>query len=138
MKYFLLGAFSSAFFLYGIAFVYGATGEHEPVPDRGDRSAGTPTALGARADRRRAARGGVLLQGGAVPFHMWTPDAYQGAPTNVTAFMSAGTKVAAFAAFVRVFLTGLVPLADDWRPMSGAWPRSRWWSGASWPSPRRT
>jgi NADH-quinone oxidoreductase subunit N len=51
-----------------------------------------------------------------VPFHMWAPDAYQGAPTSVTAFMAAGTKVAAFAAFVRVFQTALVPLIWDWRP----------------------
>src|SRR5207244_9808510 len=56
----------------------------------------------------------------AVPFHMWTPDAYQGAPTSVTAFMSAGTKVAAFAAFVRVFNVAFNPLIWDWRPFMWA------------------
>jgi NADH-quinone oxidoreductase subunit N len=116
MKYFLLGAFSSAFFLYGVAFAYGATSSTNL-----SRMAGT---LGSSTDTLALAlvAAGLLTAGfgfkvAAVPFHMWTPDAYQGAPTNVTAFMSAGTKVAAFGAFFRVFLTGLGPVADDWRPM---------------------
>src|SRR6186997_1707181 len=89
-KYFLLGAFSSAFFLYGIAFTYGVAGSTSLA------------ALGQAAGRGDTALAlvavGLLLVGfafkiAAVPFHMWTPDAYQGAPTCVTAFMSAGTKV---------------------------------------------
>jgi len=115
MKYFLLGAFSSAFFLYGVALAYGATGTTNLSGIAGKLSGqpgGVALALGAV---------GLLATGfgfkvAAVPFHMWTPDAYQGAPTCVTAFMSAGTKVAAFAAFLRVFNTAFSPLVWDWRP----------------------
>jgi NADH-quinone oxidoreductase subunit N len=115
MKYFLLGAFSSAFFLYGIAMAYGATGTtslsgiaHFLSGDTGS------TALALAAAGLLAVGFGFKVA--AVPFHMWTPDAYQGAPTCVTAFMSAGTKVAAFAAFFRVFEVALQPLVWDWRP----------------------
>jgi NADH-quinone oxidoreductase subunit N len=115
MKYFLLGAFSSAFFLYGVALAYGATGTTNLAGIAGKLSGqvgGFALALGAA---------GLLATGfgfkvAAVPFHMWTPDAYQGAPTCVTAFMSAGTKVAAFGAFLRVFNTAFSPLIWDWRP----------------------
>ena len=115
MKYFLLGAFSSSFFLYGIAFAYGATGTTNLSAIARSLSGQTGSvalALGAA---------GLLATGfgfkvAAVPFHMWTPDAYQGAPTCVTAFMSAGTKVAAFGAFLRVFDSALSPLIWDWRP----------------------
>jgi NADH-quinone oxidoreductase subunit N len=102
MKYFLLGAFSSAFLLYGIALCYGATG--------------TTNLLGiARASTDPTGDGTLLLAGvgllavgfffkvSAVPFHMWTPDVYQGTPTPVAAFMAAATKVAAFSVFLRVF-----------------------------------
>jgi NADH-quinone oxidoreductase subunit N len=116
MKYFLLGAFSSAFFLYGVAFVYGTTGT--------TNLSGIAAALTGTLEQPGALAliGAALLAVGfcfkvsAVPFHMWAPDAYQGAPTSVTAFMAAGTKVAAFAAFVRVFQTALAPLTWDWRP----------------------
>jgi NADH-quinone oxidoreductase subunit N len=114
MKYFLLGAFSSAFFLYGIALAYGATGT--------TNLAGIGQKLGGEASVGIALAGAGLMAVGfafkvaAVPFHMWTPDAYQGAPTSVTAFMSAGTKVAAFAAFLRVFNVAFQPLVHDWRP----------------------
>jgi NADH-quinone oxidoreductase subunit N len=116
MKYFLLGAFSSAFFLYGIAFVYGTAGTTN-LSDIAAALTGTLQGPGALA----LVGAGLLAVGfcfkvSAVPFHMWAPDAYQGAPTSVTAFMAAGTKVAAFAAFVRVFQTALVPLIWDWRP----------------------
>ncbi len=116
MKYFLLGAFSSAFFLYGIAMAYGAAGATNL--EQIARALGQGT--GGRALLVIAV--GLLATGFAfkvslVPFHMWTPDAYQGAPTPVTAFMSAGTKVAAFAAFLRVFHVALTPLVADWRPM---------------------
>ena len=104
LKYFLLGSFSSAVFLYGIALVYGATGTTNLT--------GIATFLA----QRTLLHNGVLLLGlafllvglgfkvAAAPFHMWTPDVYQGAPTPVTAFMAAATKAAAFAAILRVFV----------------------------------
>ena len=116
MKYFLLGAFSSAFFLYGIAMAYGATGSTS-------LSAVSRALAGQTGSQALALTAMVLLVVGfgfkvsAVPFHMWTPDVYQGAPTAVTAFMSAGTKVAAFAAFMRVFNVAFQPLAWDWVPV---------------------
>ncbi len=119
-KYFLLGAFSSAFFLYGVAFIYGTSGS-----TRLDRI-GTALAAQAMMDDPLVLLGlGLLLVGfafkvSAVPFHMWTPDAYDGAPTVVTAFMSTGVKAAAFAAFARVFLSALEPLRPDWTPIVSA------------------
>jgi NADH-quinone oxidoreductase subunit N len=119
LKYFLLGAFSSAFFLYGIAFAYGATGTTSigAMARALSGESGTTLALALVA-------GGLLLVGfafkvAAVPFHMWTPDVYQGAPTPVTAFMAAGTKVAAFAALLRVLSSALGPVSWDLRP--GLW-----------------
>jgi NADH-quinone oxidoreductase subunit N len=119
MKYFLLGAFSSAFLLYGIALCYGATG--------------TTSLLGiARASIDPTGDGTLLLAGigllavgflfkvAAVPFHMWTPDVYQGAPTPVTAFMAAGTKAAGFAVFLRVFAGALGGMVVSWRPVIAA------------------
>ena len=115
MKYFLLGAFSSAFFLYGIALAYGATGTTNLAGIAGKLSGQVgPVALALGGAGLLAAGFGFKVA--AVPFHMWTPDAYQGAPTCVTAFMSAGTKVAAFAAFLRVFNTAFNPLIWDWKP----------------------
>jgi NADH-quinone oxidoreductase subunit N len=115
MKYFLLGAFSSAFFLYGIAMAYGASGTTN-IP----RLAAALTGPGSQAIALVAA--GLLLVGfgfkvSSVPFHMWSPDVYQGAPTPVTAFMSAGTKVAAFLALVRVLDVAFHALAWDWIPI---------------------
>jgi NADH-quinone oxidoreductase subunit N len=115
-KYFLMGAFSSAFFLYGIAFTFGLTGTTRldgiGATFAGQAFDGGPLALVAV---------GLLLAGfafkiSAVPFHMWTPDAYEGAPTIVTGFMSTGVKVAAVAAFVRVFLSAFEPMQADWAP----------------------
>jgi NADH-quinone oxidoreductase subunit N len=115
MKYFLLGAFSSAFFLYGVALAYGATGTTNLSAIAGKLSGQVgPLALALGAAGLLATGFGFKVA--AVPFHMWTPDAYQGAPTCVTAFMSAGTKVAAFAAFLRVFDVAFNPLIWDWRP----------------------
>jgi len=119
-KYFLLGAFSSAFFLYGIALTYGITGSTRLADVGSYLSAqsmtGNPLILIAL---------GLLLVGfafkiSAVPFHMWTPDAYQGAPAIVTGFMSTGVKVAAFAAFARVFLSSFEPFKSDWTPLVAA------------------
>ena len=110
-KYFLLGAFSSAFFLYGIALTYGITGSTRLADVGSYLSAqsmtGNPMILIAL---------GLLLVGfafkiSAVPFHMWTPDAYEGAPAIVTGFMSTGVKAAAFAAFARVFLSSFEPFS---------------------------
>ncbi|MGZ4124047.1 MAG: NADH-quinone oxidoreductase subunit NuoN [Actinomycetota bacterium] len=116
MKYFLLGSFSSAFFLFGVAMAYGATGSTS-LSD-------VASALsGATGNQALAVTALALLVIGfsfkvaVVPFHMWTPDVYQGAPTAVTAFMSAGTKVAAFAAMIRVFFTAFQPLTWDWTPV---------------------
>jgi NADH-quinone oxidoreductase subunit N len=116
MKYFLLGAFASAVFLYGIAMAYGATGTTkivEMAAALGGRS-GT-FALAVLAMALLAVGFGFKVS--AVPFHMWTPDVYQGAPTPITAFMSAATKTAAFFAFMRVFLVALQPLSWDWVPV---------------------
>jgi NADH-quinone oxidoreductase subunit N len=119
-KYFLLGAFSSAFFLYGIAFVYGLTGS-----TRLDRIGAVISAQAAAPTPLQMVALGLLIVGfafkvSAVPFHMWTPDAYEGAPPAVTGFMSTGVKAAAFAAFVRVFLTAFAPLHASWAAV--LWP----------------
>jgi NADH-quinone oxidoreductase subunit N len=116
-KYFLLGAFSSAFFLYGIAFTYGVTGS--------TRLAAVGSFLSAQSMMSNPlilAALGLLLVGfafkiSAVPFHMWTPDAYEGAPAIVTGFMSTAVKTAAFAAFARVFLSAFEPFKDEWAPV---------------------
>jgi NADH-quinone oxidoreductase subunit N len=113
-KYFLLGGFSSAFFLYGIAFMYGLAGSTrlDQIGRVMATQAGAPTPLELIAV-------GLLLVGfafkvSAVPFHMWTPDAYEGAPPAVAGFMSTGVKAAAFAAFARVFLSALGSMQPSW------------------------
>ena len=119
MKYFLLGAFSSAFLLYGIALCYGATGSTNLLEIA--RATGDPTRDGTLL---LAGVGllavGFLFKVSAVPFHMWTPDVYQGTPTPVAAFMAAATKVAAFAVFLRVFAGALGGLVVSWRPVIAA------------------
>lgn len=119
-KYFLMGAFSSAFFLYGIAFTYAVVGSTrlEVVASALAMQADGPGVLGMLAI-------GLLLVGfafkvSAVPFHQWTPDAYEGAPTLVTGFMSTGVKAAAFGALVRVFLSAFEPLHAEWAPIVSA------------------
>lgn len=116
-KYFLLGAFSSAFFLYGVAFTYAVVGS-----TRLEQVGMAIAAQSATAGPLVWLAAGLLLVGfafkvSAVPFHMWAPDAYQGAPTVVTGFMSTAVKAAAFAAFVRVFLSAFEPLRADWAPL---------------------
>src|SRR3954470_15285748 len=117
IKYFVLGAFSSAFFLYGIALVYGSTGS---------------TNLGVIAEflRVNSLTNGLLLAGlalmlvglgfkvAAVPFHMWAPDVYQGSPTPVTAFMAAAAKAAGFAALLRLFVSTFDLYKLDWQPVA--------------------
>jgi NADH-quinone oxidoreductase subunit N len=117
-KYFLLGAFSSAFFLYGVAFAYalsGSTRIEEIGMALSAQATGTPSTVALLAVGLLAV--GFAFKVSAVPFHMWTPDAYEGAPTIVTAFMSTGVKAAAFAAFARVFLSSLEPLQGQWIPV---------------------
>jgi NADH-quinone oxidoreductase subunit N len=114
MKYFLLGAFASAFFLYGIAMAYGATGTTNLAGIAEALSGAESLGLGLGAAALLMV--GLAFKVSAVPFHMWTPDVYQGAPTPVTAFMSAGTKVAGFGALLRVLSTGLGPLSWELTP----------------------
>ena len=113
MKYFLIGAFASGFFLYGIALIFGATGSTNL-----DRIANA-VASGAGRDPMLVIGFGLLLVGfgfkiSAVPFHMWAPDAYEGAPTSITAFIATGSKAAAFASLLRVLLTALRGAPLDW------------------------
>ncbi len=116
LKYFLLGAFSSAFFVYGIALLYGFAGGFtfaDIDAAVSNRSGAEPLLLVGIA----LVAVGLLFKVGAVPFHGWTPDVYQGAPTAITAFMSACTKLAAFGALLRVFYVGLGGARWDWQPM---------------------
>jgi NADH-quinone oxidoreductase subunit N len=115
-KYLLIGGFASAFVLFGMALVYGGAGT-TVIPDIAQR-------LGSSSASNPLILLGILLMGvgfafkvSAAPFHMWTPDVYQGAPIPVTAFMSVGTKAAAFAMIVRVFAGGLPHLAPEWQAL---------------------
>ncbi len=116
VKYFLLGAFSSAFFLYGIALLYGFAGSV--------RLSDIATAAASNTANTTLLAGGIALLGlglffkiGAVPFHSWKPDVYQGAPTPITALMASCTVVAAFGAVLRVFYVAFGTLTWDWRPV---------------------
>ena len=120
IKYFLLGSFSSAIFLFGLAYVWGLTGT--------TRVAGVAEALAAvMAGHAPLSAGlamglafmttGVGFKIAAVPFHYWTPDAYQGSPTPVTGYLSVGPKVGAFALILRLFVEALGPLKADWLPV---------------------
>jgi NADH-quinone oxidoreductase subunit N len=120
IKYFLLGSFSSAIFLFGLAFVWGLTGT--------TRVAGVAEVLAGVADGSVVfspglAMGfafmttGVAFKIAAVPFHYWTPDAYQGSPTPVTGYLSVGPKIGAFALILRLFVEALGPLKADWLPI---------------------
>ncbi|WP_420641983.1 NADH-quinone oxidoreductase subunit N [Candidatus Leptofilum sp.] len=110
MKYFLLGAFSSSILVFGIALVYGATGSTS-LPEV-LATIGEGGALGLAGSAFLLV--GFAFKVAAVPFHMWTPDVYEGAPTAVTAFMSVGAKVGGFAAMLRIFVTALPDLGDTW------------------------
>ena len=113
-KYFLLGAFATAFFLYGIALVFASTGA---IDIRMVRTVASARNLG--VDPVFLTGMALLIVGfgfktASVPFHMWTPDVYEGAPTPVTVFMATGVKAAAFAAFLRVFYTAFYPFIGSW------------------------
>ena len=119
IKYFLLGSFSSAILLFGLAYVWGMTGT--------TRVDGVASALATAVAHGSLAPGlamglafmtaGVAFKMAAVPFHYWTPDAYQGSPTPVTAYLSVGPKVGAFAIALRLFVGALGPLKADWLPV---------------------
>ena len=113
LKYFLLGAFASGFLLFGIALVYGAAGSTNIHAVAVAVQDGT-VASGLMIPGVALLAIGFAFKVSAVPFHMWTPDVYEGAPTPVTAFMAASVKTAAFVAFLRVFLVGLDGLYAEW------------------------
>jgi NADH-quinone oxidoreductase subunit N len=120
IKYFLLGSFSSAIFLFGLAYVWGLTGTTSTagvaealssiVAGQSELSPGLALGLALLTT-------GVAFKIAAVPFHYWTPDAYQGSPTPVTGYLSVGPKLGAFALILRLFADGLLPLADWWLPV---------------------
>ena len=119
LKYFILGGFSSAFFLYGVALIFGSTGSTK-ISGIGETLSGNISIV--NTDAMLLIGIGLLLVGlgfkvSAAPFHVWTPDVYEGAPTPVTAFMASAGKVAAFAALLRILMVGLEQRADDWRPV---------------------
>ncbi|GAB4504817.1 MAG: NADH-quinone oxidoreductase subunit N [Anaerolineales bacterium] len=116
LKYFLLGAFASGFVLYGIALIYGATGT-TALSGIVTTLASGPHSLLLLTIGAALILVGLGFKVAAVPFHMWTPDVYQGAPTSVTAFMAAGAKIAGFSALLRVFATAFPPLAVDLTPV---------------------
>ncbi|HSU02005.1 MAG TPA: NADH-quinone oxidoreductase subunit NuoN, partial [Nocardioides sp.] len=116
LKYFLLGAFSSGFFLYGAALIYGYAGSMEfaAINEAVRNDVGSSSLLLIGTGLLSV---GLLFKVGAVPFQAWTPDVYQGAPTPVTAFMAAATKVAAFGAIMRLFYVALGSDRSSWQPM---------------------
>src|SRR3989440_1174879 len=119
MKYFLLGAFSSGILIYGMSLLYGVTGS----TNLGDIGRGVATAPAALRPMLLlgmiALAAGLFFKIAAVPFHMWAPDAYEGAPTSVTAFLSTGSKAASFALYARIFFVALQPMQVDWAPLLG-------------------
>lgn len=118
LKYFLLGAFASGFLLYGIALTFGATGETNLA-----EIAVFLVEAGLRTPMLLLGLGLILVGFGfkiaMAPFHMWTPDVYEGAPTTITAFMAAGTKTAGFAALLRILTQAFPTLQADWVPILG-------------------
>jgi NADH-quinone oxidoreductase subunit N len=130
MKYFLLGAFSSGILLYGMSLLYGVAGS----TNLGDISSAVSSAL-TTTDSTGSLMGlplrpllllgmiglaaGLFFKISAVPFHMWAPDAYEGAPTSVTAFLSTGSKAASFALLARIFMEALPAMRADWAPLLG-------------------
>ncbi len=135
MKYFLLGAFSSGVLLYGMSLIYGIAGSTNIGEIASTFSQLVPrvqSALGAEGAEQAIAGlrplmlfgmialgAGLFFKIAAVPFHMWAPDVYEGAPTSVTAFLSTGSKAASFALYARIFSEALEPMRADWAPLLG-------------------
>ncbi|MBP6997162.1 MAG: NADH-quinone oxidoreductase subunit NuoN [Phycicoccus sp.] len=115
LKYFLLGAFSSAFYLFGAALLYGFAGSTDLAAIASSISVGSATMEGLLLPGVLLVLVGLLFKVGAVPFHSWTPDVYQGAPTPVTGFMAAATKLAAFGAILRFVYVGVASSRWDWQ-----------------------
>jgi NADH-quinone oxidoreductase subunit N len=113
VKYFLLGTFSLGLLLYGMSILYGISGSTNLQAIRHVLESQERTRLAVLAVILVAA--GVGFKIAAVPFHMWAPDVYEGAPTPITAFLSVGSKAASFAMLLRIFVQGLLPLNADWR-----------------------
>ena len=117
LKYFLLGSFATAFFLYGVALIYGATGSINLSVVHGvlaGPNAPKELFIGLAAALMFV---GLGFKVSASPFQVWAPDVYQGAPTPVSAFLSAGPKAAAFAIFLRIFMTAFEPIGPGWEPL---------------------
>jgi NADH-quinone oxidoreductase subunit N len=135
MKYFLLGAFSSGILLYGMSLIYGVAGSTNIAEIANSFGQLVPRIQasidsGAAADQITSLRplmllgmialgAGLFFKVAAVPFHMWAPDVYEGAPTSVTAFLSTGSKAASFALYARIFSEALGPMRADWAPLLG-------------------
>jgi NADH-quinone oxidoreductase subunit N len=117
LKYFLLGGFSSAIFIYGIALTYGATGSTNLTQIADFLSKNVLLSNGLLLAGLGLMLVGFAFKIAAVPFHMWTPDVYEGAPTPVTGFMAAVAKAGAFAALLRVLFTSLGVISTDWKPI---------------------
>ena len=145
MKYFVLGALASGFLLYGLSMMYGATGSLEISEVFKAIGTGQINQRGADLRHRSSSSPAWRFKLGAVPFHMWVPDVYQGAPTAVTLLIGGAPKLAAFAITIRLLVEGMLGLAVDWQQMlvravgrrrccSATWPRSRRpTSSACWP-----
>ncbi len=117
IKYFLLGSFATAFLLYGIAWIYGLTGTTDLLKIREALTGNAVPNLTLVGTSAALMLVGFAFKISAAPFQIWAPDVYQGAPAPVSAFMSAGPKAAAFAVFVRVFMTAFEPVAGRWVPI---------------------
>jgi NADH-quinone oxidoreductase subunit N len=130
MKYFLLGAFSSGVLLYGMSLLYGIAGSTN-LAEIGHKVADIAATVGQPGEQGEASLRPMLLLGmialaaglffkiAAVPFHMWAPDVYEGAPTSVTAFLSTASKAASFALYARIFIEALNSIRADWAPLLG-------------------
>ncbi|HST50821.1 MAG TPA: NADH-quinone oxidoreductase subunit N [Pyrinomonadaceae bacterium] len=127
MKYFLLGAFSSGILLYGMSLLFGVAGSTnlgQIAPKVAQAVVSSPDIAGLSLRpmvllAMIALAAGLFFKIAAVPFHMWAPDAYQGAPTSITAFLSTGSKAASFALFARIFVEALGAMRVDWAPLLG-------------------
>ena len=119
MKYFLLGAFSSGILLYGMSLLYGLSGSTRFV-DIAEALSRRPLTDPISLLAMITLSAGMFFKVAAVPFHQWTPDAYEGAPTSITAFMSVAVKAASFAMMVRIFMVAIYPLRPQWVPIMAA------------------